>query len=90
MKDNVRHIKGNIKNWYLRDIPDFNSYNMLEIAADTGTFVLENKTLKVPEITFHNPYPRVVELEKNTQLQAHFQLFVRGEKRWELASEVDL
>ncbi len=90
MKNNVRHIKGDIKNWYLRDIPNFNSYNMLEIDTDPGTFVLENRTLEVPEITIRNPYSRIVELEKNPQLQAHLRLYVRGERKWEQVSEVDM
>jgi hypothetical protein len=90
MKNNVRHVKGDIKNWYLRDIPDFNSYNMIEIATDTETFVLEDKILKVPEIFISNPYSRVVELEKNPDLQAHLRLYVRGERKWEKVSEVDL
>jgi hypothetical protein len=90
MKDNVRHLKGNLKNWYVRDIPDFNSYSKLEIDADTSSFLLENKVLKVPQITLHNPYSRVVELEKNSQLQVHWQLFIRGKKKWELVSQADL
>ncbi|MCD6354056.1 MAG: glycosyltransferase family 39 protein, partial [Prolixibacteraceae bacterium] len=48
MGDNARHIKGNIKNWYLRDISDFNSFQMLEISADTSVFLLKDKVLKIP------------------------------------------
>jgi 4-amino-4-deoxy-L-arabinose transferase-like glycosyltransferase len=90
MKDNVRHIKGNIKDWYLRDISNFNSFSMLEITADTSTFLLENKVLRIPEITFYNPYPRVVELEKNNELQAHLQLYIRTKGKKELISQTNL
>jgi 4-amino-4-deoxy-L-arabinose transferase-like glycosyltransferase len=90
MKDDVRHIKGNIKDWYLRDISDFNSFSMLEITADTSTFLLENKVLRIPEIMFYNPYSRTVELEKNDELQAHLQLYIRGRKKWEPVSTVEL
>jgi hypothetical protein len=90
MKDNVRQLEGNLKNWYVRDIPAFNSYSKLEIDADTSLFLLENKVLKVPQITLYNPYSRVVELEKNTDLQTHLQLFIRGKEKWELVSQADL
>lgn len=90
MKDNVRHLEGNLKKWYVRDIPDFNSYSMLEINTDTSSFLVENNVLKIPQITLSNPYSRVVELEKNEQLQAHLQLFIRGKKKWELVSQADL
>lgn len=89
MKENVRHIKGSIKNWYLRDISDFNSYNLLEISADTSAFVYSNGELLVPEISFTNPYGRIVELERNPELQAHLQLYVHLNKKV-LISQVDL
>lgn len=90
MKDSVRLLEGKLKNWYVRDIPDFNSFSKLEINADTSTISLENKVLKVPQITLYNPYSRVIELEKNNQLQAHLQLFIRGKRKWELVSQADL
>ena len=90
MKENVNHIRGKLKNWYVREIPDFNSYSLLEIRADPDNFLLENRMLKVPEVELHNPYTRVVELEKNLQLQAHVQLWVYAEGRWRLVSEAGL
>ena len=90
MKNNVKHIKGNIKNWYLCDIPDFNSFQMLEMSADTSAFLLKDEVVEIPEINFYNPYSRIVELEKNAQLQAHVQLYFEGKRKWELADEIDL
>jgi hypothetical protein len=87
MKNKVKHIEGNLKNWYVREISDFNSYSLLELKADTGTFLLENKVLTVPEVAFFNPYERVVELEKNPELQAHLQLWFYAERKWKLLDE---
>ncbi len=91
MKDNFRHIKGDIKDWYLRDISNFNSYSLLELKADTSTFLIKNNVLNIPEINLFNPYSRVVELEGNTDLQAHLQLYIikNGRKR-ALVEELDL
>ena len=90
MKDNVRRIEGNLKNWYVRDIPDFNSYSLLEIAADTSSFLLKDGVLIIPEITFYNPYSRIIELERNADLQAHLQLYVRVKRKKKIISQADL
>lgn len=83
-------IEGKKKVWYLHGVKNFQSYNLLEIYADTSAISQLGNAILLDEIQLFNPYARTIWLEENPNLQAHLQLFVRDEKKWIFLSDVEM
>jgi hypothetical protein len=83
-------IEGKKKDWYLHGVENFQSYNLLEINADTSCISQIGRSILLAEMKLFNPYKRTIWLEKNSDLQANMQLFVKVGKKWELLSEVEM
>ena len=83
-------LEGKKKTWYLRDVDNFRSFNLLKLNADTGLIQVKDKKLNLSSLEIKNTYEREIKLEGNPDLPASLQCYVKSGKVWKKVSELEL